>query len=159
MEKLDLNNLIDKQKYIFGSIFLLANKLQVLGDQHISERGYTIRQWLLTIAIAQFDNEPPTLSEVAKLLSNSHQNVKQLALKLEKKGFLSIEKDSQDKRIIRLRLTKECLDYWSEREEKDNEFIRDLFKELSEEEIDVICNVFHKLTNRLLKMSEQKTKG
>ncbi|MFZ5944979.1 MAG: MarR family winged helix-turn-helix transcriptional regulator [Bacillota bacterium] len=138
-------DLIDKQKFIFGSIFLLANKLQVLGDQYLEKDEITTKQWFLNTMISQFRDKPPTLSEVAELMGSSRQNVKQLALKLEEKKFLKIEKDEDDARALRLRLTEKSHSFWREREEQDEQYLRDLFKDLSEEEINIISRGFQKL--------------
>jgi DNA-binding MarR family transcriptional regulator len=138
-------DILDKEKFIFGSIFLLANKLQVIGDKFLGVDDITTRQWFLTVMISQFKDEPPTLSEVAELMGSSHQNVKQLALKLESKGFIKIEKDEKDGRALRLRLTEKCNLFWEKREEVDNNYIRELFKTLNEEEIDNIYSGFNKL--------------
>lgn len=140
---------VDKQKYIFGSIFLLANKLQVIGDQYLGRDGITTKQWFLSAMISQFRDNPPTLSEVAELMGSSRQNVKQLALKLEEKEFLKIDKDEQDARAVRLKLTDKCVDFWEKREKQDDEFIEDLFKDFNEEELDTICKGFNKLFEKV----------
>lgn len=146
-------DILDKQKFIFGSFFLMANKLQVIGDQYLGRDGMTVKQWFLTVMISQFRDTPPTLTEVAELMGSSRQNVKQLALKLEEKGFLNIEKDEKDSRALRLKLTEKSRKFWEMREEKDNQFITELFKDLSEKEINVICNGFNKLFDKIQKMS------
>ncbi|WP_040951913.1 MarR family winged helix-turn-helix transcriptional regulator, partial [Gorillibacterium massiliense] len=81
----------EHQKEIFGGLFVLANKLQAIGDRELGE--ITTKQWFLMMMIEQWGEEPPTLSELAKEMGSSRQNLKQLALKLQEKGFLSIEKD------------------------------------------------------------------
>ncbi|TCT15379.1 DNA-binding MarR family transcriptional regulator [Natranaerovirga pectinivora] len=148
----------DRQKFIFGSIFFLSNKLQALGDQYLLSRDMTTRQWLLIVAISQFGNESPTLSEVAVMLSSTHQNIKQIALKLEKKGFLNIEKDKKDKRALRLKLTQKSNVFWEESQQEDTLFIKDLFKHLSEEEINGMCSGIDKLMTRIFKMGESYRK-
>ncbi len=147
-------NILDKQKYIFGSIFLVANKLQVLGDQYFAESDMTMKQWLLTVMIVQFHDEPPTLSQVAELMGSSRQNVKQIALKLEKKGFLNIDKDEEDARILRLRLTEKSYSFWNNRVDRDEEFLQELFKGITEEEIQSMHNGLEKLFRKVEKMSE-----
>lgn len=142
---MDNMNMIDKQKLIFGSVFLMANRLQVIGDKYFAPDDMTVKQWFLTIMISQFNNAAPTLSEVSELMGTSHQNVKQIALKLEKKGFLSIEKDEVDGRAIRLRITEKSFSFWSSRIDKDNEFISSLFKGLDENETSVMCSGLMKL--------------
>lgn len=147
-------DILQKQKYIFGSIFLLANKLQVIGDQYMGVDGMTTKQWFLTAMISQFVDNPPTLSEVADLMGSSRQNVKQLALKLEEKGFLKIEKDEQDARALRLKLTEKSKEFWDEREEKDSDYLSNLFEEFSQEEIDVISSGIDKLFKRIDKIGK-----
>lgn len=144
---------IDKQKFIFGSLFLLANKLQVIGDQYLGKENMTTKQWFLTIMISQFPDNPPTLSEVADLMGSSRQNVKQLALKLEEKGFLLIEKDEKDARALRLKLTEQSKVFWGKRQVQDDEFIAELFRQLSEDEIEAMFKGFDKLFKKIEDMS------
>jgi DNA-binding MarR family transcriptional regulator len=148
-------DILEKQKYIFGSLFLIANKLQVIGDQYMGQDGITTKQWFLTAMISQFGDNPPTLSEVADLMGTSRQNVKQLALKLEEKDFLKIEKDEQDARALRLKLTEKSKEFWEEREDKDSEFIKDLFEDFSQEEVEVISRGFNKLFEKIEKMGKE----
>lgn len=140
----------EKQKFIFGSIFLIANKLQAIGDQYLGEDGMTTRQWFLSIMIAQFENQAPTLTEVAQVMGSSHQNVKQLALKLEKKGFIRIDKDPTDGRAIRLSLTPKCRAFWMERREKDDAFIRNLFNDIDEDELEVMQSAIKKILRKII---------
>jgi len=145
-------NILENQKYIFGSIFLLANKLQVIGDKYMGTDGMTTKQWFLTAIISQFGENPPTLSEVADLMGSSRQNVKQLALKLQEKKFLKIEQDEQDARALRLKLTKISIDFWGKRENKDNQFIKDLFEDFSQEDIEIIAKGFKKFFEKIEKI-------
>jgi DNA-binding MarR family transcriptional regulator len=147
-------NTIDKHKYIFGSLFLLANKLQVIGDQYLGREGITTKQWFLTVMLSQFRDNPPMLSEVAELMGSSRQNVKQLALKLEGKGFLIIQKDEKDARALRLKFTEKSKTFWGKREKQDNQFIQDLFKDFSEEEADIIYRGFGKLFEKIEKLEK-----
>ncbi len=145
---------IDKQKYIFGSIFLIANRLQVIGDHYLGKDDMTTKQWFLSIMISQFGDNPPTLSEVAELMGSSRQNVKQLALKLAEKGFLTIQKDEQDARALRLKLTERSKIFWAKRQKQDDEYVENLFKDFSAEEIDVVFKGFGKLFEKIEKMGK-----
>lgn len=147
-------DVLDKQKIIFGSIFLLANKLQVLGDQYFAENDMTVKQWLLTVMILQFHGEPPTLSQVAELMGSSRQNVKQIALKLEKKGFLNIEKDNQDARVVRLKLTEKSYSFWEKRVDRDEQYVIELFKAFNAEETDGMYSGMEKLFKKIEEMNE-----
>jgi DNA-binding MarR family transcriptional regulator len=82
-------------------------------------------------------------------VGNSRQNVKQLALKLEEKGFLNICKDDRDARALRLRLTDKSREFWERRSKQDDEYIAELFKDLSSEEITCMSKGFGKLMKRI----------
>jgi MarR family transcriptional regulator for hemolysin len=133
------------QEVIFASLFLLSNKLQVAGDQYLSESGMTTKQWFLTAVIMQFGDNAPTLTEVAEFMGSSRQNVKQLALKLEKNDFLKLERDEHDTRAIRLKITDKSRSFWDKRQSQDQQFIREVFKYLSNEETEEVANSIKKI--------------
>jgi MarR family transcriptional regulator for hemolysin len=137
-------NTIDKQKIIFGRLFLLANKTRIIGDRVLSGE-MTIRQWLLTAAIAQLKDNPPTMGEAARLMGSSHQNVKQLAAKLQERGFLMLEKHGEDFRETRLKLTEKNYCFWEKSQAVIRELLTEIFHDFSEEELDSIYQCFVKL--------------
>lgn len=141
-------NLFEKRALIFANLFLIANKLQVISDQYLTPSGLTAKQWFLIAAIQQFDT-PPTLSEVSELSGSSRQNVKQLAIKLEKNDFLRIEKDAQDTRAVRLILTEKCRSFWERREMQDTQFITELFSCLGETETGILSESVQKILKRV----------
>ncbi|SDM60258.1 DNA-binding transcriptional regulator, MarR family [Acetanaerobacterium elongatum] len=142
-----MNN-TDKQAVLFGNLFLLANKLQAVSDKYLEGDDITAKQWFLVAAINQFSETPPTLSEVSELIGSSRQNVKQLALKLEKKGFLQIEKNKQDTRAYRLVLTEKCHLFWQNRELQDNRFITDITGCLTAQETDNLYEYIDKMLKK-----------
>jgi DNA-binding MarR family transcriptional regulator len=145
-----MNDVKDKA-YIFGSIFTLSNKLQVLGDKF--DRNLTIKQWLLLAGIYKSRNEMPTISEVAGIIGNSRQNVKKMVLILEKEGFVTIENDSNDARVQKIRLTKKCLDYLLQREKRELEFLEQLFEGYQSIELKDLVNGISKLEKNIAKMA------
>lgn len=148
-------NRIEKEKYIYGSLFLVGNKLQVLGDNYLRSSGITTKQWLLTVMLAYNKDKNPTLTEMAEFIGSSRQNVKQLALKLEEKGFIRIEKDSKDSRILRLINTEKNQEFWESRNSEDIKFIIELFKTLTLDEIDSLVSSLDKLFSKIEIMKEQ----
>ena len=102
MEKLE--SMIDS-KFIFGSLLVVANQMDTLLGRELKKYDLTTKQWLLTIVVENSFKYDPSIKEVAKVMGSSHQNVKQVVLKLEKKGFLSLEKDKNDARVMRIKLT------------------------------------------------------
>ena len=140
---------IGKQHYIYGSIFYISNKLQALMDRILGKHGITTKQWLLTIILQEHFQSPPTLNEVTKVMGTSHQNVKQLALKLEEKGLLSLEPDDEDKRAIRLTLTEKSDNFWKSMEDESVLFLHSFFKDMTEKELRVMVSGFKKIADNL----------
>jgi DNA-binding MarR family transcriptional regulator len=150
MSKIDI---LEKQRFIIAKLFLLPNKFQAIGNQMFAG-DMTLRQWLLTAAVAQYGENSPTLGKVAELMGSSHQNVKQLALKLQKGGFLDIGKDNKDLRVIHLTLTEKSCIFWKRRQEEIRLYFAEIFKDLSDDEIDLLYDCINKLYESVLKMEK-----
>jgi DNA-binding MarR family transcriptional regulator len=74
-------------------------------DAALEPLGLTTKQWLLlVILLKKVAGDQPTLSEVARCYGSSRQNVKQIATQLAKRGYLRIDTDPGDARMLRLRL-------------------------------------------------------
>lgn len=124
----------------FASLFQVANGLQTFLDQYLKPDQLTGKQFLLMIEIGSLGPEGGLLTEVAKRSESSHQNVKQIALKLQKNGYITMEKDQQDKRATRLKLTPKALSYWQERFSEDINMLNTLFMNISTEHLSIIGN-------------------
>ncbi|XID93734.1 MarR family winged helix-turn-helix transcriptional regulator [Paenibacillaceae bacterium WGS1546] len=129
---------------VFASLFLIANRLQVLGDR--LDKHVTVKQWLL-IAIL-FRSMPARLAvkDIARIVGATHQNVMQMARSLEGKGFLEISTDADDRRMKRIGLTQQCLEYFRTREDKETTFLNDLFNGFNGAELEQ----FHLFIERLM---------
>ncbi len=141
--------LLTDQQYIFGSIFIIANRIDTLLGREFTKFDVTTKQWLLSIIIDNLFNGPPTIKEVAKEMGSSHQNVKQLALKLEKKGYMTLEKDKTDSRVTRLKLSKHNLDFWEKLRLEGTIFTKGLFKDINKEEFEVARKVMRKILSNV----------
>ncbi|MGE5397500.1 MAG: MarR family winged helix-turn-helix transcriptional regulator [Chitinophagales bacterium] len=117
-------NELEQKAYIFGAMFALANKLQVLGDAF--DENITIKQWLFIIGVSKFD-DPPTVSEVANHVGYSRQNAKRIAAALHERGYVTVAKDKNDARALRITLTQKCTEYFASRSLKELEFLENLF--------------------------------
>lgn len=104
-----------------------------LGQAH--KNGVDALQWLVLAAVANICPEKPSIQEVAKRLATSHQNVKAIALNLEKSGFMTLEKDKKDKRVTRLSITPKTNEFWQKREDEDKALLVEVFKHLSNQEL------------------------
>jgi len=142
---------------IFGKIFFLSNRLEYLGDNELRKDGLTTKQWQLIAVTGKYFTYPPSISEVAEVLSTTHQNIKQIALKLQEKGFILIEKDEKDRRVLRLRLTEKNRRYWESNSDEDAVFISSLFEGLTDKEVQELYRIINKLEKNIgLKYIESK---
>ena len=117
-------NMFQQKAYIFGTIFTLSNRLQVLGDKF--DKNITTKQWLFIIGVSKFD-KPPTISEVANFIGYSRQNAKRIAAALHDRGYVSISKDKNDARASRIELTVKCVEYFRKRDKREIEFLEKIF--------------------------------
>nr|WP_286946995.1 MarR family transcriptional regulator [Acetobacterium sp. UBA5834] len=143
------------QKFIFGGVQVVANQMDTLLERELKEYNLTTKQWLLTIVVQNIFDHDPTLKEVAKSMGSSHQNVKQVALKLEQKGFVVMEKDPHDARITRIKLTDAVDSFGTESQQKSEIFTEKLFDGISDEELAMTRSVIEKLLANLEKMNQE----
>lgn len=137
-----------EKAYIFGAIFFFANKMQNAGDKLFTE--ITMKQWFLLISIISSGAKNPTLTEVSEIIGYSRQNVKKIAVHLENAGFVALQKDIDDGRVLRITLTEKCNLYFEGRKEKENEFIESLYAGLTDDEIKSIFIGMKKIENNIL---------
>ena len=149
-------DLMKDPKVVFGLIQIVANKKETLLERELKEFDITFKQWFLMIVIENTFDSPPTLIEAAKAMGSSHQNVKQIALKLEQKGFIIIEKDKKDSRVKRIRLTEESYKFSKIIQAKAATFTAALFKGIDEDEMSKARAVLHKMMYNLAKMEQSE---
>ncbi|WP_024345442.1 MarR family winged helix-turn-helix transcriptional regulator [Lacrimispora indolis] len=151
-------NDMENKAYVFGMIFLLSNKLQILGDK--MDPCLTVKQWFFLAGVLRCESNTPTLSELGAKIGSSRQNVKKIASLLEKQGFVLMEKDPEDGRVVRINLTDACVEYLKQREEMEDRFIEELFENFRPEDISLLSEMFQSLEGNVnemgLKYDERK---
>ena len=100
-DKVDFTG-IRSSYFLLGLLSAFENRFQAVADSAMKEISW--KQFFAIICI-KMCKEKPTVKELAEIMGSSHQNVKQILLKLEKKGFVSISLDENDKRKQRIELT------------------------------------------------------
>ncbi len=126
---------IPDEPMIFALLLIISNKMSTLLEREFKEFDVTTKQWFLSETIKSIFDSPPTMKELANEMGSSHQNIKQVALKLQRKGLLRLERDKKDARVTRLRLTEQSYDFWKKTEPKGNVFRVNMFKEMDKESI------------------------
>ena len=82
-------------------------------------------------------------------MGSSHQNVKQILLKLEKKGFVCISVDVEDRRKQRVKLTKKCMQFCNDNDEKSDSAIKAMFNGISEEQLFITIKTIMQMEDNL----------
>jgi DNA-binding MarR family transcriptional regulator len=120
----------------FRLIVLLAQELRTLMDQLLRDDGLTTQQAALITVVEAIG--APSLSQAAAALGTTHQNAKQIAAALERKGFLRIDPDESDRRVRRLAATDKSRAYWAQRSPSDYERVLEWFADLTEPEAETL---------------------
>ena len=112
-DKIDFSG-IAPSYFLIGLLSAFDNRFQAMADKAIK-----IISWkqFFTIICIQLCKEPPTLKELSMIMGSSHQNVKTILNKLEKKGFVKFAPDQHDRRKQRILLTEECLAFCQENDD------------------------------------------
>jgi DNA-binding MarR family transcriptional regulator len=133
--KNNAKNSIPDEAMIFGYLLIVSNKMNTLLEREFKEFDVTTKQWFLSETINSLFDSPPTLNEVADAMGSSHQNVKQVAVKLQRKGLLTFEKDKKDARVTRIKLTDRSRDFWKRLDPKGDLFRKKMFKDMDQQDI------------------------
>lgn len=113
------------KEYLFSSIFLLANKLQTLGDVFLEKM--TLKQWLLLIMIFNMEKKQPSATEIAESIGSTRQNVRKMLEALSAKGYITLCVNEQDKRNLSVALTEKTLMFFARFEARGADFLEELF--------------------------------
>ena len=104
MDKVEFGDM-PPQAFLLGLLSAFDNRYQAAADAFFKE--ITWKQFFAIICI-NLCRETPTINELSDVMGSSHQNVKQILLRLEKKGFVSTIADAKDKRKQRIIVTDEA---------------------------------------------------
>lgn len=126
----------DFEREIVVRLFQTANALQTYLDQMLRAHHLTAKQFFLMIVVGSFEYEP-SLKEVSKRFGSSHQNVKQILIKLIKQEYIELTTDKRDSRIKRIKFTDKAHDFWDRRSEADDITMHDLFRSLTIDELSI----------------------
>ena len=116
-------------------------------DELLRLDGLTTQQAALTTVVDAMG--APSLSQAATMLGTTHQNVKQLAVALERKGFLRFVPDESDGRVRRLVTTGKSEETWRRRGGADQEQVLQWFSCLAPSEARQLFELLLRVEERL----------
>lgn len=144
-EKIDFTG-IELSYFLLGLLSAFDNRFQAMADKVMKEISW--KQFFAIICI-NLCKENPTINELAEILGSSHQNVKQILLKLEKKGFVSIYTDTGDRRKQRIKLTDYCRTFCNKNEEITSQVLDQMFEGVSKEQQQTTIQTIIQIENNL----------
>lgn len=144
-DKVDFTG-IESSYFLLGLLSAFDNRFQAVADSTMKEVSW--KQFFAIICI-NLCKDKPTVKELAEIMGSSHQNVKQILLKLEKKGFVSITIDENDKRKQRIELTDYCSDFCKKNDEMTMCIMKKMFTGVSEEHLQVTIQTILQIEDNL----------
>lgn len=131
----------------FRLLNVVGTQLRRVSDAHMRADAMTTRQATLITLAKELGR--PSLSEVAAVMSTSHQNVKQIALGLVRRGFVRLVTDRRDTRVRRLIVTAKSDRFWAARDADDAATIAKWFSVLTRPELATVNELLAKLSTSL----------
>jgi len=129
---------------LFRLVLATAARLRAALDRALASSGITTQQAAL-LQCVQAQPEAPSMSVVALAMSMTHQNVKQIALALQRKGFIDIVVDEADRRTRRLVLTAHHHRFWARRNPQDFSAVEGLTAGLGDAEVRTLVRLLARL--------------
>ena len=138
------------KKLLFAGVFIQGNGMHTIFDRY---NEISSKQWLLMVVSSAYDT-PQDLTTFGDAMGCSRQNVKKLALQLEKKGYVILEKSKQDARALCMKMTKKGIEFSKEMGKMQDEVHAAVFKEFNEEEIEAYYHLSVKMMHGIEHLEE-----
>ena len=139
--------------FMIGLMNRFNNQFQALADATFEELSW--KQVFFLNCVTLF-GEPPSIKDMADLVGCSHQNAKQILLKLEKGGFVIMEQDENDRRRQRIRVTQKAEAFRKKFDEPSRCVMERIFAGVGAEELETTIRVITQLDNNLRNYQEEE---
>lgn len=126
----------DPRVELFRSVVAIGMRMRSAMDRRLAPAGLTTQQ-AAVLTIAEGFPSPPTLGDVSRILGTSHQNTRQIADALVRKGLLEITVDEHDRRARRLVPTATIATVFADRDADDRAAVAGWTRALSDDEVEI----------------------
>lgn len=137
---------IEASFFLLGLLSAFDNRYQAKADSFFEDISW--KQFFAIICI-NLCKEPPTIKELAEIMGSSHQNVKQILNKLEKKGYVQTLSDEADKRKQRIVLTEKTKAFCESHDEESQKMVQHMFDGIEPQEIAVTIKTIMQMEKNL----------
>ena len=149
-EAMQMNNVefgnMPPQPFLLGLLSTFDNRYQVAADTFFKE--ITWKQFFAIICI-NICKEAPTINDLSDVMGSSHQNVKQILIKLEKKDYIKMVTDEKDKRKQRIFLTDKCREFCAKNDPQSQKIVDCIFKGIDENSLLITIQTIMKMDKNL----------
>ena len=137
---------IEASFFLLGLLSAFDNRYQAKADSFFEDISW--KQFFAIICI-QLCKEAPTIKDLAEVMGSSHQNVKQILNKLEKKGYVQTLQDEEDKRKQRIILTEKTRTFCEEHDAESQMAVGKMFKGIDVKDIQVTIKTIMQMEKNL----------
>lgn len=142
------------QREVIVRLFQLSNAMQTHIDQLLKEFEITAKQFFMMIIIGQLEGAP-SIGDITPHFGTSRQNVKQVLLKLERRGFIEFVDDPSDRRTLRVRATKEAHQFWANRQQEDMMSITRIFGHVDTNQTKLLLDSMRHMLEQIEQMKKE----
>lgn len=137
---------MDDSFFLLGLLSAFNNRYQAKADNFFEEMSW---KQFFAICCIDFCKVPPSIKELAQKMGSSHQNVKQILNKLEKKGYVQTISDQNDKRIQRIIVTERMKAFLKTNDEGSKMTVGKIFEGIASEDIATTISTILKMEKNL----------
>ena len=134
--------------FLIGLLSAFENRFQTVADSFFEE--ITWKQFFAIICI-NLCKDNPTINELSEVMGSSHQNVKQILIKLEKKGFIQMISDKEDRRKQRIIITAKCEEFCRKNEKESQIQMNRMYEGITEERLMTTIQTILQMERNLVK--------
>ena len=149
-DAMNMNNVefgnMPPQLFLLGLLSTFDNRYQAAADTFFKE--ITWKQFFAIICI-NICKEAPTINDLSDVMGSSHQNVKQILIKLEKKDYIKMVTDEKDKRKQRIYLTDKCREFSEKNDPQSRKIVDCIFKGIDENSLIITIQTIMKMDKNL----------
>lgn len=133
-----------KKKLLFSGVFVQENRLHAIMDRYLKE--ITCKQWLVMVVADSYDT-PPDLSTLGRMLGCSRQNIKKLALSMEKLGLAKLIPSKTDGRSLCVEISNKGKQIIANSQKLEKKVYQALFKDFTKQDIEEYYRLSAKMMN------------
>ena len=139
---------------LFAGLFIMQNRL--LNAASRSEGDISVKQWLL-LGLMEQAPEQRTLTDLGRLLGCSRQNIKKLALGLEKKDYVRLVPGPGN--ALSVVPTGKVSEYKSSVRDERIRSLKLVFEDFSDAEVEELFRLCHKLDSGISRLEQESQDG